>query len=124
MARLDANVAPWYAPNSNAFLQLDDEFVAHASRLAPYKRLPPGWKVHKLAEVFTRRIGDYQFWLVKRDYGWLIERQELFGEAEVLASIFMAFPVLCDTYVTAARLAEAAHQRLPHQYQLTWISTT
>ena len=38
---------PWYAPSSNGFLQLDDEFVAHATRLAPCKRLPDGWEADK-----------------------------------------------------------------------------
>jgi hypothetical protein len=49
----------------------------------------------------------------------MIERKELFGAEQVLASI----PVLCDTHVMAARLAEAAHQGLRPEYQLTWIST-
>jgi hypothetical protein len=121
--RQDANVPPCYAPTSDAFLQLDDDFVAHATKLAPFKRLPSGWGVHKPAEVFTRRAGGYQLWLANSDYGWLIERKELFGAEEVLASIFMGFPVLCDTHVMAARLAEAAHQGLRPEYQLTWIST-
>jgi hypothetical protein len=124
VGRQDANVPHWYASNSNAFLQLNDEFVAHATKLAPYKRLPSGWEAHKPAEVFTRRIDGYQFWLVKSDYGWLIERQQWFGEEDVLANILTDFPVLCDTYVTAARLAEAAYRGLRPEYQLTWISTT
>ena len=123
-SRQDANVPPCYAPSSDAFLQLDDDFVAHATKLAPFKRLPSGWEVHKPAEVFTRRAGGYQLWLVNSDYGWLIERKELFGTEQVLASIFMGFPVLCDTHVIAARLAEAAYQGLRPEYQLTWISTT
>ena len=121
--RHDADVLHWYVPNSGAFLQLDDEFIAHATKFAPYKRLPYGWTVHKAGEVFTRRIGGCQLWTIKIGYGWLVERQELFGREEVLANIFMGFPVLCDTHVTAARLAEAAHLGLQHQYQLTWIST-
>jgi hypothetical protein len=121
--RQDANVPPWYAPNSKAFLQLDDEFVAHATKLAPCKRMPPGWEVSKLAEVFNRRIGGYMFWLFKSDYGWLVERQQLFGGQDVLANILADFPVLCDTPAAAARLAEAAEAGLPPPYQLTWIST-
>ena len=98
--------------------------AAAKDKLAPFKRLPSGWEVHKPAEVFTRRAGGHQLWLVNSDYGWLIERKELFGAEQVLASIFMGFPVLCDTHVMAARLAEAAYQGLRPEYQLTWISTT
>ncbi len=122
--RQDADVFQGYVPNSNAFLQLDDEFTAHATKLAPYKRLPSGWDVHKAAKVFTRRIGGYQLWAIKIAYGWLVEREELFGREEVLAYAFMDFPVLCDTYITAARLAEAAHRGLSDQYLLKWISIT
>jgi hypothetical protein len=122
ISRQDANLPPWYAPNSTALLQLDDEFVAHATKLAPCKRLPRGWEVSKLAEVFNRRIGGYMFWLFKSDYGWPVERQ-LFGVQEVLAKIFWDFPVLCDTPAAAARLAEAAHAGLSHHNLLTWINT-
>ena len=124
VARQDADVVDWYVPNSNALQQLDDEFVAHATKLALYKRLPSGWDVHKPAEMFTRRIGGYQLWTIKIAYGWLIEREHQCGKEEVLANILSDFPVLCETYVTAARLAEAAHRGLPDQYLLTWISTT
>ncbi|MGB8632882.1 MAG: hypothetical protein WCD69_26495, partial [Xanthobacteraceae bacterium] len=120
--RQDANIPAWYAPKSKALLQLDDGFVAHATKLGPCKRLPPGWQVHKPAEVFTRRIGPYQFWLVNSDHGWLVEREAWGEEDEVLANLVWHFPVLCDTYVMAARLAEAAYRGLPHQYQLMWIS--
>jgi hypothetical protein len=54
------------------------------------------------------------FWLVKSDYGWLIERQEWPDAMQVLAKIFFSFPVLCDTPAAAARLAEAVHGGLSH----------
>jgi hypothetical protein len=121
--RQDADVVHWYVPNSNSFLQLDDEFVAHATKLAPCKRLPSGWQVHKPTEVFTSRVGIFQLWTIKINYGWLIERRHRCGKEEVLANILADFPVLCDTHVTAARLAEAAYWGLRPEYQLTWIST-
>src|SRR5262249_51217940 len=95
--RWDVNLAAEYAPTSKTFLQVDDEFVAHATKLAPCKRLPFGWDVHKRAEVFTREIDGYRLWLVNSDYGWLIERQQPFGHEHVLAHIFADFPLLCDT---------------------------
>jgi hypothetical protein len=121
--RQDANVDPSYAPSATAFLQLDDEFIAHATKLASCKRLPRGWEVHKPYEVFNRRMGGYMFWLVKSDYGWLIERQEWPDAVQVLAKIFFSFPILCDTPPAAARLAEAVHAGLNHHYQLTWIAS-
>jgi hypothetical protein len=119
--RQGANVPPWYAPNSKAFWQLDDDYIAHATKLASSKRLPRGWEVHKPHEVFNRRVGAHMLWLVKSDYGWLIERQEWFGDQELLAYILADFPVLGDTPAAAAWLAEAAHEGLPPEYQLHWI---
>ena len=119
--RQDANVPPWYAPSSNAFLQLDDEFVAHATRVAPGKRLPYSWGADKPYEVFSRIIGGYELTVVNSDYGWIIERRELFGPEMVLVDVLAELPVLCATYVTAARLAEAAHVGLPTPYLLMWM---
>jgi hypothetical protein len=119
--RQEANVPPWYAPKSEAFLQLDDKFVAHATKLAPYKRLPHGWEVDKRFEVFSRIIGVHKLWVTNSDYGWLVEREEWLGGEQVLANMLPGFPVLCDTYVAAARLAEAAHAGLADPYQLLWI---
>ena len=51
------------------------------------------------------------------DYGWLIERREWLGGPEMVRELSGDLPVLCATYVTAARLAEAAHVgslSLPH----------
>jgi hypothetical protein len=122
VSRQEANVPPWYAPKSEAFLQLDDEFVAHATKLAPYKRLPHGWEVDKRFEVFSRIIGVHKLWVINSDYGWVVEREEwLGGPEQVLANSLASFPVLCDTYVTAARLAEAAHAGLAPPYLLSWI---
>jgi hypothetical protein len=101
---------------------LDDEFVAHATKLGSHKRLPRGWEVDKLAEVFSRGIGIHKLTVRNSDYGWVIERREwLGGPEEVLAIILTSSPVLCETYITAARLAEAAHAGLPHPYLLKWI---
>jgi hypothetical protein len=123
VSRQDANVPPWYAPSATAFLQLDDEFIAHTTKLASCKRMPRGWEVSKQAEVFNRRMGGYMFWLYKSDYGWLVERQQLFGPQVVLANILGSFPVLCDTPAAAARLAEAIQATVPPAYQLNWINT-
>jgi hypothetical protein len=68
-------------------------------------------------------MGGYMFWLVKSDYGWLIERQEWPDGVGVLANVFWNFPVLSDTPAAAARLAEAVHEGLSHHYQLTWLPT-
>jgi hypothetical protein len=123
--RSDANVPNWYAPKANAFLQLDDAFIAHATRLASCKRLPRGWRAQERSEVFSCVVGCHRLSVVASDYGWLVERQEwLGGPEEVLANLVWHFPVLCDTYTTAARLAEAAHRGLPPEYLLTWIGTT
>jgi hypothetical protein len=121
--RQDANVPPSYAPNSRSFMQLDDNFIAHATKLAPYKRLPRGWELGRKRESASCVVDAFTLWVVAADYGWLIERQCFGGTTEVLAHILIEAPVLCDTYVTAARLAEAAHRGLPAAYQLKWIST-
>jgi hypothetical protein len=115
--RQDADVLSGYVPNSDAFLQLDDEFVAHATKLAPCKRLPSSWTVHKAQEVLTRAIDVYQLWIIK------VERQHQCGKEEVLANILADFPVLCDTCMTGARLAKAAWWGLRPEYQLRWMST-
>ncbi len=75
VSREDAKIPNGYAPNSKAFVQLDDEFVAHATKLAPCKRLPQGWEVYKPAEVFSRVVGCHKLYVIASDYGWLIERQ-------------------------------------------------
>jgi hypothetical protein len=125
VGRPDANLPNGYAPKSTAFLQLDDEFLAHATKLAPCKRLPRSWEVYKPAEAFCHVAGCHKLWVRASDYGWLIERQEwLGGPEEVLAHLIWHFPLLCDTYASAARLAEAAHRGLPPEYLLKWISTT
>jgi hypothetical protein len=121
VSRQDANVPFLYTPESKAFLQLEDEFVAHATDLAPYKRLPPGWEVDKRFEVFGCTTGVHRLWVVNSDYGWVIERKGWGGPEEVLANFLANCPVLCDSYVTAAWLAEEAHAGLPPPYLLTWI---
>ncbi len=121
--RQDANVPAWYAPNSRWFIQLDDEFVAHATHLAPCKRLPEDWHIGTPSDSFGRDLGLVKLWVVAADYGWLIERECFGGKTEVLASLLADAPVLCDSYGTAARLADAAHQGLPKSYALDWIST-
>jgi hypothetical protein len=124
--RQDANIRDGYAPDAKAFLQLDDEFVAHATKVAGSgcKRLPRGWQEAIQFETFRRSVGEYKLLVRAHDYGWMIERVGRFGREEVLTYIFTDTPVLCDTYVTAAHLAEAAHWGLPDRYLLKWISTT
>jgi hypothetical protein len=112
---------PGYATSANAFLQLDDEFIAHATKLASAKRLPNGWDEDTPNEVFSRIIGLCELRVTNTDYGWIVERREFFGPVMVLVEILGDLPVLCSTYVTAARLAEAAHVGLPPPYLLAWM---
>jgi hypothetical protein len=44
ISRIGANIPDWYAPWARNFMQLNDEFIAHATACAPYKRLPRGWQ--------------------------------------------------------------------------------
>jgi hypothetical protein len=118
-----ANIPDWYAPWAQRLMQLDDEFTAHATGCAPYKRLPHGWRVHKPEESFCRKHGDYKLWVIASDHGWLIERRNTFNERDkVLTYLFCDAPVLCATHVLAARLADAAYPEAAPKYLLGWWS--
>jgi hypothetical protein len=121
VSRQDAQVPPWYAPQSQAFIQLDDEFVAHATKLAPCKRLPTGWETNDQAEEHHRVHGEHRLGVRATEHGWLVERYQG-AVGQVLAHVLCDFPVLCDTDTSAARLAEAARRGLPPEYLLNWIS--
>jgi hypothetical protein len=125
VSRQDANVPDSYVPSATTFLQVDDAFVAHAARLAGSgcKRLPRGWEEAIQFETFRRIDGGYKLLVRVHDYGWIVERV-MCGREEVLAYIFTESPILCDTYVTAAHLAEVAHWGLPNRYLLKWMNTT
>src|SRR5262249_25082670 len=49
-----ANVADWYAPWAKKFLRLPADFITHATKYAPCKRLPRGWSVTKPKESAIR----------------------------------------------------------------------
>jgi hypothetical protein len=117
-----ANVPDWYVPWARHFLPLTDEFVAHATGCAPYKRLPRGWRVDKPGDVFELFLGRHRLCVIGCDHGWLIERNDLLNHADeqVLTHIWAGAPVVCPTYVTAARLAEAAQLYLGALYMLGW----
>jgi hypothetical protein len=76
VSREAANVPDWYARWARHFLPLADEFVAHATKCARYKRLPRGWWVHKPGDVFCRLIGPHRLSVIASDHGWLIERNQ------------------------------------------------
>jgi hypothetical protein len=119
-----ANVADGYAEWALKFLLLPDEFIAHVTKCAPYKRLPRKWSPNMFhpGESFCRLLGDHRLWVRAADHGWLIEREHLLdshGE-QILAHPLLSAPVLCPTYPTAARLAEACYPEPGPNYQLVW----
>jgi hypothetical protein len=122
VSREAANVPDWYARWARHFLPLADEFVAHATKCARYKRLPRGWWVHKPGDVFCRLIGPHRLSVIASDHGWLIERNQVLDhdDEQVLTHSLLAAPVLCPTHATAARLAEASYPELADRYILSW----
>jgi hypothetical protein len=118
-----ANIPDRYAPWAQGLMQLDDEFIAHATKCAPHKRLPHGWRVHTPEESFCRKHGDYKLCVIASDHGWLIERTNAFNEHDkILTHVFCETPVLCSTHVLAARLADAAYPEAAPKYLLQWWS--
>jgi len=106
-------VPDWYAPRATHFLQLTDEFIAHATKCTPYKRLPRSWGEYKRDEAYYRLYVNYKYWVIDSDNGWLIERDnQLNGKKEILSNLLLDMPVLCPTYPIAARLAEACFTTL------------
>jgi hypothetical protein len=122
VSREAANVPDWYAPWARHFLPLADEFIAHATGCARFKRLPRGWWVHKPGDVFCRSIGRYRLSVIGSDHGWLIERNQVLDhdDEQVLTHSLLDAPVLCPTYATAARLAEASYPEPVERYILRW----
>ena len=117
-----ANVPDWYVPWAQNFLRVSDEFIAHATKCAPYKRLPRSWQVHKPGDVFCRELGRHRLSVIGSDHGWLIERNDLLDhyDEQVLTHSLGDMPVLCPTQATAARLAEASYPRPADEYMLSW----
>jgi hypothetical protein len=119
--RAAAKVPDTYAPWAQKFLQLTDEFIAHVTQCAPYKRLPRSWCVDKPDETYYRIRGSYMYWVIDSDNGWLIERDhQLNGREEILSNFLLNMPVLCPTYAIAARLAEACLHDPAPVYYLQW----
>jgi len=118
-----ANIPHWYAPWAQGLMQLDDEFIAHATGCAPCKRLPRGWRVDKPGEVFYRKCKNHILRVVASDHGWIIERiHQLNEHEEMLTHSLCNTPVLCPTHVLAARLADAAYPVPEPRYLLDWHS--
>jgi hypothetical protein len=124
--RADANFPNWYPAWANRFLLVNDDFIAHATECAANKRLPRGWRVDKPGDVFCRVLGEHKVWVIGSDHGWLIERSHLLDHDrdhdQVLAHFLLEAPLLCPTYILAARLAEAAYPAPPDDWQLSWHS--
>jgi hypothetical protein len=119
--RAAANVAATYAPWAHKFLQLTDEFIAHVTQCAPYKQLPRSWKGYKRDEAYYRMYGNYRYWVIDSDNGWLVERDNpLDATEEILSNFLLNMPVLCPTYAIAARLAEACFHGPAPVYYLQW----
>ena len=114
-----ANVADWYAPWAKKFLRLPADFITHATKYAPCKRLPRGWSVTKPKESAIRL--QHALRVRAADHGWLIERTHLLDlKKQILVHNLLEAPVLCPTYATAARLAQACYPEPEPCYQLTW----
>lgn len=122
-APIDAANAPAsYAPWAKYFLCISDEFIAHATKCAPYKRLPRRWSPEE--DSFCRQVRKHELIVRPADHGWLIERRDLLSDKlEVLAHLLIFAPVLCPTHATAARLAEACYPDPHPRYYLTWYDT-
>jgi hypothetical protein len=119
------NVPDGYAPGATHFLQLTDEFIAHATKCAPHRRLPRRWSAQHFGEAYFRFCERYRLRVIYSDNGWLIERDDLVdGDEEVLSNFFMSTPVLCPTSAVAARLAEACLHSIPSEYLLHWADRT
>jgi hypothetical protein len=116
-----ANIPDSYAPWAKHFLCVSDEFIARATRCAPYKRLPRKWSTDHPGESFSQRVGNHELTVRAADHGWVIQRCDFLSDkSEVLAHSLLFAPVLCPTYATAARLAEACHPDSHPRYFLTW----
>lgn len=61
---------------------------------------------YKRDEAYHRMYGDYRYWVIDSDNGWLVERDNPLDDTEeILSSFLLDMPVLCPTYAIAARLA-------------------
>jgi hypothetical protein len=124
ISRIGATIPNWYAPWAQGLMQLDDEYIAHATGCGSHKRLPRGWRVHKPEVSFYCDHADYRLSVTASDYGWVTERRYLFNEhEEVLTHILCNTPVFCPTHVLAARLADAMHPIASAKYLLRWEVT-
>jgi hypothetical protein len=102
-------------------MQLDDAFIAHATRFAPHKRLPHGWDAGTIGKRYFRKHNNYVLFVSQTNHGWMVERlQPLSGPQEVLTHLLCDAPVLCPSPALAARLAWAFSPVPPPQYGLGW----
>ena len=123
--RETANILDGFATWAQYFLRASDDFVAHATKMAPYKNRPRAWSTWGRG-AWIRRVDDYDLIVGITDNGWLIERQSQQFEpaipGQVLTLMFVEAPILCPTPATAARLADACHPVPPSdQYLLFWM---
>ena len=102
-------------------MRLDDEFIAHATKCSPYKRLPPGWQVELPNQAFSCLYQKHKVYVIASDHGWAITREDrLHGYEQILTHSLASTPVLCPTHVVAARLAEACSPNPPPGCWLEW----
>jgi hypothetical protein len=119
--RAKTNVPTFVASWATKVMRLDDEFIAHATKCSPYKRLPPGWQVELPNQAFSCLYQKHKVYVIASDHGWAITREDrLHGYEGVLTHSLASAPVLCPTHVVAARLAEACSPNPPPGYWLEW----
>jgi hypothetical protein len=70
--RAKTNAPTSFAPWASKLMRLDDEFIAHATKCKPCKRLPRGWQVHLPNEAFYCRYHRHTVWVIASDHGWVV----------------------------------------------------
>jgi hypothetical protein len=119
--RAKTNVPTFVASWATKVMRLDDEFIAHATKCSPYKRLPPGWQVELPNQAFSCLYQKHKVYVIASDHGWAITREDrLHGYEQILTHSLASTPVLCPTHVVAARLAEACSPNPPPGCWLEW----
>jgi hypothetical protein len=85
--RAQTNIPDVYAHSKKKFLQLDDDFIAHVTRCAPYKRLPRGWIKTDHDDVFEYWVrGSDSTWIRECNSGWLIDKGSFYTNSRVTSS--------------------------------------
>jgi hypothetical protein len=107
--RNDTDLSKYYAPDAQRFIKLDDEFIAHITRCAPYKRLPRAWGFGDEVNTSLLWTPDGLCLIIREcNQGWLMERGGRCSmDKNLLANPLLDAPLLCPTAPTAARLAMA-----------------